>query len=143
MKKLLGVFALFLIFSTAQAQQVAIQTESANNCEEEIAYVSPETGQAFTRSEYKAAIIHMLKTRRCEYKGIKLYGKVKFVTSFPDVKIKYVTSFPDIKVQFVSSFPDKCGKWKKVSSFPDFKVQVVSSFPDLKVKKVTSFPGMN
>lgn len=143
MKKLLGVFALFLIFSTAQAQQATIQTENANNCEEEIAYVSPETGQAFTRSEYKATIIHMLKTRSCEYKGIKLYGKVKFVTSFPDIKIKYVTSFPDIKVQFVSSFPDRCGKWKKVSNFPDFKVQVVSSFPDLKVKKVTSFPGMN
>lgn len=143
MKKLFYVWGLVLIATLASQAQTTLDNAQTSECIEEIAYVSPETGQAFTKTEYKEAIIHMLKTRSCEYKGIKLYGKVKFVTSFPDIKIKYVTSFPDIKVKFVSSFPDKCGKWKKVSSFPDFKVQVVNSFPDLKVKKVTSFPGMN
>ena len=78
----------------------------------------------------------------CKYKGFKLYGKVKFVTSFPDLKIKIVDSFPDLKVKKVSSFPDSCGKWKVVDSFPDFKVQVVDSFPDIKVKYVDSFPGV-
>ena len=96
-----------------------------------------------TPAEKKEFIKHVLETGDCEWKGIKLYGKVQFVTSFPDIKIQYVTSFPDIKVQFVSSFPDKCGKWQEVTSFPDFKVQIVNSFPDLKVQKVTSFPGMN
>lgn len=71
----------------------------------------------------------------------KLYGKIKIVDSFPDVKIKKVDSFPDIKVKWVDSFPDKPGKWKKVDSFPDFKVQFVDSFPDYKIKEVTSFPG--
>ena len=88
-------------------------------------------------------IKHIIETGDCEWKGIKLYGKVQFVESFPDIKVQFVSSFPDINVEFVSSFPDKCGKWQEVSSFPDFKIQVVSSFPDLKVKKVTSFPGMN
>lgn len=77
----------------------------------------------------------------CEFNGIKLYGKVKFVTSFPDIKIKFVESFPDIKVQFVEHFPDQCGQWQVVENFPDFTVQVVESFPDIKVKVVNSFPG--
>ena len=78
----------------------------------------------------------------CTFDGIELYGKVKFVTSFPDIKIQYVSSFPDIKVKFVSSFADDCGEWEEVDSFPDFTVQIVDSFPDLKVQVVDSFPGM-
>lgn len=93
--------------------------------------------------EQKAeALAYFKATGNCEYKGIKLYGKVQYVTSFPDIKIKYVESFPDIKVKFVTSFPDDCGEWQIVESFPDFKVQVVESFPDLEVKIVESFPGM-
>ena len=78
----------------------------------------------------------------CKYKNIPLYGKVKFVESFPDIKIQFVESFADINVKFVSSFPNDCGKWQVVESFPDFTVQVVESFPDIKVKTVDSFPGM-
>ena len=71
----------------------------------------------------------------------KLYGKIKFVKSFPDVKVKIVTSFPDIKVKKVTSFANKPGLWKIVKSFPDYKVKIVDSFPDYKIKYVTSFPG--
>lgn len=70
-----------------------------------------------------------------------LYGKIQFVSSFPDVKVQEVRSFPDIKVQMVKSFPDKPGKWQEVSSFPDYKVQIVKSFPDYKIQYVNSFPG--
>lgn len=77
----------------------------------------------------------------CTFKGKKLYGKIKFVESFPDVKIQFVESFPDLKVKFVDSFADDCGEWNVVESFPDLKVQIVSSFPDVKVKVVDSFPG--
>ena len=82
-------------------------------------------------------------TDNCHWKGLPLYGKIKFVESFPDVTIKFVESFPDIKVKFVSSFPDKCGEWQVVESFPDLKVKVVESFPDIKVKIVESFPGVD
>ena len=95
-----------------------------------------------TSEQKKEAIEHFKITGECEWNGIKLYGKVQFVSSFPDIKIEYVESFPDIKVKFVTSFPDDCGEWQIVESFPDFKVQVVESFPDLKVKTVESFPGM-
>ena len=95
---------------------------------------------SFTSSEIKKNIENPILN--CEWNGIKLYGKVQFVESFPDIKIQFVESFPDIKVQFVNSFPDDCGEWQEVSSFPDFKVQIVESFPDLKVQKVESFPGM-
>lgn len=96
---------------------------------------------SFSSSEIKKDISKPVTD--CEWNGIKLYGKVQFVESFPDIKIQFVESFPDIKVQFVSSFPNDCGEWQEVSSFPDFKVQIVKSFPDLKIQKVENFPGMN
>lgn len=73
----------------------------------------------------------------------KLFGKIQFVDSFPDVKVQVVESFPDIRVQKVSSFADSAGEWEVVEHFPDFKVQVVESFPDYKVQYVDSFPGCN
>ena len=78
----------------------------------------------------------------CTFKGIKLYGKVQIVSSFPDIKVQVVDSFPDLKVQMVNSFPSSCGKWQSVTSFPDFKIQFVTSFPDVKIKYENSFPGV-
>jgi hypothetical protein len=78
----------------------------------------------------------------CSLKGKKLFGKVKIVDAFPDLKVQVVDAFPDLKVQVVDAFPDKCGKWKMVDAFPDVKIQMVSAFPDLKIKYVTSFPGL-
>ncbi len=95
-----------------------------------------------TPEEKQDAFEYFIATGDCTFKGIKLHGKVKYVTSFPDIKIQYVTSFPDIKVKKVTSFPDQCGEWQIVESFPDFTVQIVTSFPDLKVQLVESFPGM-
>ena len=76
------------------------------------------------------------------FKGIRLCGKVKIVTSFPDIKVKIVDSFPDLRVKVVDSFPDDIGEWKFVTSGEDFKVQFVESFPDIKIKYVNSFPGV-
>jgi len=78
----------------------------------------------------------------CSYKGKKLYGKIKIVKNFPDIKVKIVKSFPDLKVKKVKNFPDKCGKWKIVKNFPDLKVKIVKNFPDIKVKYVKNFPGV-
>jgi len=81
-------------------------------------------------------------TGGCSCKGIRLYGKVQVVSSFPDLKVQVVSSFPDLKVQVVNSFPDRCGKWQMVNSFPDFKIQFVNSFPDFTIMYVNSFPGI-
>ena len=78
----------------------------------------------------------------CSFGGHRLFGKVQFVDSFPDIKVQVVSSFPDLKVQQVTSFPDECGEWQVVDSFPDIKVQLVDSFPDIKIQYVTSFPGV-
>ncbi len=77
----------------------------------------------------------------CHFRGKPLFGKVQFVTSFPDVKVQVVTAIPDLKVQMVTAFPDSCGKWQEVTAFPDLKVQIVDSIPDIKIQYVTSFPG--
>jgi hypothetical protein len=81
-------------------------------------------------------------TKNCTYKGMKLYGKIKIVDNFPDIKIKIVENFPDLKVKIVDNFPDKCGEWQIVDNFPDLKVQIVENFPDIKVKFVENFPGL-
>ena len=76
------------------------------------------------------------------YKGKRLWGKVQFVTSFPDFKVQVVDAFADLNVQIVEAFPDKPGKWQVVTSHPDFKVQVVDAFGDFKIKYVDAFPGV-
>jgi hypothetical protein len=78
----------------------------------------------------------------CRLKGKPLFGKIKIVDAFPDLKVQIVDAFPDLKVQMVDAFPDKCGKWKMVDAFPDVKIQMVTAFPDLKIKYVTAFPGL-
>lgn len=77
----------------------------------------------------------------CTYGGIPLYGKVKVVDSFADLKVKIVDSFPDLEVKTVTSFPNRCGEWQFVESFPDFTIQFVDSFEDISIKYVGSFPG--
>ncbi|MGY6628486.1 MAG: hypothetical protein ACXIVL_08205 [Oceanicaulis sp.] len=78
----------------------------------------------------------------CTFNGQALHGRVKLVTSFPDIRVQIVTSFPDLRVQWVDSFPNACGRWREVDSFPDFTIQYVTSFPDLRVQTVESFPGL-
>ena len=78
----------------------------------------------------------------CRLKGKALFGKVKIVEAFPDLKVQVVDAFPDLKVQVVDAFPDKCGKWKMVDAFPDVKIQMVTAFPDIKIKYVNAFPGL-
>lgn len=78
----------------------------------------------------------------CAFNGMPLFGAVKTVDSFPDIRVQVVTSFPDLNVELVESFPDACGRWKPVDSFADIKIQYVDSFPDLKIRFVSSFPGV-
>lgn len=47
--------------------------------------------------EEKQEAIQAWVAGSCYYKGIKLWGKVKYVTSFPDIKIQYVESFPGVE----------------------------------------------
>ena len=77
----------------------------------------------------------------CTFNGIRLWGKVKVVDHFPDIKVKVVDHFADVHVKKVEHFPDACGKWQLVEHFPDFKIQYVEHFPDVKVKFVDHFPG--
>lgn len=77
----------------------------------------------------------------CTYKGFPIYGKVKFVENFPDIKVQIVENFPDLKVKLVENFPDDCGEWKVVENFPDVKIKIVENFPDIKIKYVENFPG--
>jgi hypothetical protein len=88
----------------------------------------------------------------CTFNSIKLFGKIQFVESFPDLTVQVVESFPDLKVKIVESFPEDCGEWQIVDSFPDIKVKIVESFADIKIKfarfadasarRVESFPGI-
>ena len=78
----------------------------------------------------------------CSFNKIKLYGKIQFVESFPDLTVQVVESFSDLKVKIVDSFPDDCGEWQIVDSFPNIKVKIVESFADIKIKFVESFPGI-
>lgn len=141
MKKLFTITLLFASVITAMSFSFYRAKRTYSMASYETIYKTDV--KELSQEEKVAAFGYFSATSDCSFKGIELKGKVKFVTSFPDIKIQYVTSFPDIKVKHVTSFPDDCGEWQIVESFPDFEVQVVTSFPDLKVQLVESFPGMN
>ncbi len=71
----------------------------------------------------------------------RIFGRIQFVTAFPDYKVQVTDAFADLHVQVVTSFPDKPGKWQIVESFPDYKIQLVESFPDFTISYVKAFPG--
>lgn len=75
-------------------------------------------------------------------KTYNLYGKVKIVDSFEDIKVKIVDAFEDADIKIVGSFENTCGKVKIVDSFEDVKVKIVDSFEDIKIKIVDSFEGV-
>ena len=75
-------------------------------------------------------------------KTYNLYGKVKIVDSFEDIKVKIVDSFEDADIKIVDAFEDSCGKVKIVEHFEDVKVKIVDSFEDIKIKIVDCFEGV-
>ena len=82
------------------------------------------------------------KDETCEIKGHKLYGKIQFVESFPDITVEVVERFEDLRVEIVENFANECGEWEIVASFPDLKVKIVENFADIKIKFVESYPGI-
>ena len=75
-------------------------------------------------------------------KTYKLYGKVKIVENFEDLKVKIVDNFEDVDVKIVDNFENTCGKVKLVENFEDVKVKIVENFEDIKVKIVDNFEGV-
>lgn len=75
-------------------------------------------------------------------KTYKLYGKVKIVENFEDIKVKLVDNFEDVDVKLVENFENTCGKVKLVENFEDVKVKIVENFEDIKVKLVENFEGV-
>ena len=78
----------------------------------------------------------------CKCKKIPLFGKVKFVESYPTFSIKFVDNYADIKVKYVEN-PIHCGEWQEVENYPDFTVKIVENYPDFTVKIVENYPGLN
>lgn len=75
-------------------------------------------------------------------KTYKLYGKVKIVDCFEDIKVKIVDCFEDVDIKIVDCFEDSCGKVKIVDCFEDVKVKIVDCFEDVDVKIVDCFEGV-
>lgn len=70
-----------------------------------------------------------------------LYGRVKIVDDFADVRVKIVDDFADVRVKIVDDFADSCGRITIVDDFADIRVEIVEDFADIRVKLVDSFVG--
>lgn len=87
-------------------------------------------------------VVRGLDRANCTWNGKRLYGRIRYVDSFPDVRVRVVTALPRLRVREVSSLPNECGEWQIVTSFPDLKVQLVDGLQDLTIEYVTAFPGL-
>lgn len=75
-------------------------------------------------------------------KTFKLYGRVKIVENFEDIRVKVVENFEDIDVKIVENFEHSCGLWKLVDNFQDIRVKLVNSGADVEIKFTDNFPGI-
>ena len=78
----------------------------------------------------------------CSYQGKPLYGRVKFVESFQDIKVKVVTTSPDLRVKMVTNPTSRCGEWEIVEFLPSLKVQFVETLSDIEIQFVETNPGV-
>lgn len=89
-----------------------------------------------------AALADNIDKANCTYKGVPLYGKVKIVTSYADIKVKVVSAYADLSVKRVDAYADECGEWQIVDSYPDFTIQLVNFHADVAITWVDSYAGM-
>ena len=66
----------------------------------------------------------------CTFGGVPLYGKVRKVEHFGDLKVKY------------SPFGTDCGEWRLVDVGEDFTVEFVIIGEDFTIEEVDHFPGL-
>jgi hypothetical protein len=79
----------------------------------------------------------------CTFKGKKLYGKAKVVSSNADFKVKIVNSNEDISIIQTPGEPNECGEWKFVEYSEDFKIQIVTSGEDFTIRYTTGESRIN
>ena len=53
----------------------------------------------------------------------KIFGRIQYVTVFPDYKVEVVSALEDLRVQEVTALANSAGKWQIVTALPDFKIQ--------------------
>ena len=75
-------------------------------------------------------------------KTFRLYGKVRIVDNFEDIRVRIVDNFEDVRVRLVENFEDECGRVRVVDNFEDVKVKIVDNFEDIKVRIVDNFEGV-
>ena len=75
-------------------------------------------------------------------KTFRLYGKVRIVDNFEDIRVRIVDNFEDVRVRIVENFEDECGRVRVVDNFEDVKVRIVDNFEDIKVRIVDNFEGV-
>ena len=71
----------------------------------------------------------------------KIFGRIQYVTAFPDYKVEIVSVFEDLRVQEVTALANSAGKWQIVTALPDFKIQKVTAFADFRISFVNALPG--
>ena len=128
MKKIL-LASLFVLFSIGGFAQAFIVGSHSNAIHRDITsqIVYPEKEEPEVKPDG-------LDKEDCTFtkngKTFNLYGKVRIVDNFEDVRVCF------------SSFGDDCGEVIIVDNFEDVKVRLVDNFEDIKVRLVNANEGV-
>lgn len=78
----------------------------------------------------------------CIYKNKKLYGRIQFVDTFPDIRIRIVTSKPNLRVVKKQSNAIQCGEWQIVNFAPSIRIMIDQKHGEIDVQYVDFSPGV-
>ena len=108
----------------------------------QIVYQEEQPQQEITASDSKTGLDKEHCTFTKDGKTFRLYGKVRIVENFEDVRVRLVDNFEDVRIRLVDNFEDDCGRVRLVDNFEDVKVKIVDNFEDIKVRLVDNFESV-
>ena len=102
----------------------------------------PKEGSILT-SRALSALVANAGWKGCLFKGVPMWGRVKFVSVGARFKIRVVGTKAALNVKGVSHPAQNCGEWQFVSATPAFTVEIVRDGEDFTVSLGARRPGIS
>ncbi len=68
-----------------------------------------------------------------------LYGKIKIVDDYEDVRVKIVDDYEDVRIEIVDDYSNSCGRIEIVDDYEDVRVKIVDDYEDVRVDIVGDY----
>ena len=122
----------------------AVASESSGPAGPTLAVSNPDVPKesAILASRALSSLVAKAGWKGCLFKGVPMWGRVKFVSVGARFKIRVVGTKAALNVKGVPHPAQNCGEWQFVSATPAFTVEIVRDGEDFTVSLGAKRPGL-